>query len=71
MQALAAGRADLLIDARNGAARDRNVKIDVVSARARAGSRYPKPFDEPCKNKIRRRLGLAAGLTQFGVNLLE
>ena len=32
---------------------------------------YPKPFDEPCQNKTRRRLGLAAGLTQFGVNLLE
>ena len=47
------------------------MKIDVVSARARAGSRYPKPFDEPCQNKTRRRLGLAAGLTQFGVNLLE
>ena len=40
-------------------------------ARPRAGSRYPKPFDEPCQNKTRRRLGLAAGLTQFGVNLLE
>lgn len=47
------------------------MKIDVASARARAGSRYPKPFDEPCQNKTRRRLGLAAGLTQFGVNLLE
>jgi len=47
------------------------MKIDVVGARARAGSRYPKPFDEPCQNKTRRRLGLAAGLTQFGVNLLE
>ena len=31
----------------------------------------PKPLDEPCLNKTRRRLGLAAGLTQFGVNLLE
>ena len=47
------------------------MKIDVASARARAGSRYPKPFDEPCQDKTRRRLGLAAGLTQFGVNLLE
>ena len=47
------------------------MKIDVATARARAGSRYPKPFDEPCQNKTRRRLGLAAGLTQFGVNLLE
>jgi uncharacterized cupin superfamily protein len=53
------------------AVKDRKMKIDVASARARAGSRYPKPFDGPCKNKTRRRLGLAAGLTQFGVNLLE
>ena len=47
------------------------MKIDVAGARARAGSRYPKPFDQPCRNKTRRRLGLAVGLTQFGVNLLE
>jgi uncharacterized cupin superfamily protein len=47
------------------------MKIDVASARVRTGSRYPKPFDEPCQNKTRHRLGLAAGLTQFGVNLLE
>jgi uncharacterized cupin superfamily protein len=47
------------------------MKIDVAKARARAGSRYPEPFDEPCRNKTRRRLGQAAGLTQFGVNLLE
>src|SRR6516165_8606587 len=59
------------VSTKYGAARDRNMKIDVASARARDGSRYPKPFDEPCQNKTRRRLGLAAGLTQFGVNLLE
>ena len=47
------------------------MKIDVADARARTGSRYPKPFDEPCQNKTRRRLGLPAGLSQFGVNLLE
>jgi len=47
------------------------VKINIAKARARIGSRYPKPFDEPCRNKTRRRLGHAAGLTQFGVNLLE
>jgi uncharacterized cupin superfamily protein len=38
------------------------MKIDVAGARARAGSRYPKPFDEPCRNKTRRRLGRAVGL---------
>ena|SRR5215469_18505906 len=37
----------------------------------RAGSRCPKQFDEPCQNKTRRRLGLAAGFTQLDVNLLE
>ena len=47
------------------------MKIDIKKAPVRAGSRYPKPFDAPCQNKLRRRLGLAAGLTQFGVNLLE
>jgi uncharacterized cupin superfamily protein len=47
------------------------MKIDIAKARARTGSRYPKPFDGPCQSKTRRRLGDAAGLTQFGVNLLE
>jgi uncharacterized cupin superfamily protein len=47
------------------------MKIDVAGDRSRAGSRYPKPFDEPCRHKTRRRLGLPVGLTQFGVNLLE
>jgi uncharacterized cupin superfamily protein len=47
------------------------MEIDLAKAPARAGSRYPKPFDEPCQNKTRRRLGRAAGLDQFGVNLLE
>ena len=47
------------------------MKINIAKACTRVGSRYPKPFDEPCQNKTRRRLGHAAGLTQFGVNLLE
>lgn len=47
------------------------MKIDVSKVPQREGSRYPKPFDEPCQDKRRRRLGFAAGLTQFGVNLLE
>jgi uncharacterized cupin superfamily protein len=45
-------------------------KIDINAAEPRTGSRYPPPFDEPCRDRIRRRLGDAAGLTQFGVNLL-
>jgi len=34
------------------------------------GSGYPPPFDAPCMLRRRRRLGDAAGLSQFGVNLL-
>ena len=45
-------------------------KIDIASAPARTGSGYPSPFDEPCRDRLRRQLGDAAGLTQFGVNLL-
>ena len=44
-------------------------KIDISETEARRGSRYPAPFHLPGMNKERRRLGHAAGLTQFGVNL--
>jgi uncharacterized cupin superfamily protein len=46
-------------------------KIDVNSIRKRAGSGYPAPFNEPVANRERQPLGDAAGLTQFGVNLLQ
>ncbi|MGB8327832.1 MAG: cupin domain-containing protein [Steroidobacteraceae bacterium] len=46
-------------------------KIDIASAPAASGTRYPAPFDEPCKRRAWQRLGDAAGLTQFGVNLLR
>ena len=45
-------------------------KIDVKGAPAFKGSMYPRPFDEPCKERQGLRLGIAAGLTQFGVNLV-
>ena len=45
-------------------------KIDVVHAPVRKGSGYPAPFDEPCRERSRQRLGDAGGLTDFGVNLL-
>jgi uncharacterized cupin superfamily protein len=35
------------------------------------GTRYPPPFDLPCRQRHRSRLGDAAGLTQFGVNRLR
>lgn len=44
-------------------------KIAMSSAPVVTGSRYPAPYDEPCRGRIRQRLGDAAGLTQFGVNL--
>jgi uncharacterized cupin superfamily protein len=44
-------------------------KIDVKSAPATTGSNYPRPFSEPCATRSNVRLGLAAGLTQFGVNV--
>jgi uncharacterized cupin superfamily protein len=46
-------------------------KIDVPAAKATLGSGYPAPYDEPCRQRKRQRLGDAAGLTQFGVNLLR
>ena len=45
-------------------------KIDIALAPSFEGSSYPKPFDEPCKGRRGIRLGLAAGLEQFGVNLV-
>ena len=46
-------------------------KIDLSRLPLIAGSKYPKPFDAPCRTRERRRLGEAAGLTQFGVNLMR
>jgi len=46
-------------------------KLDLESIRRRVGSSYPAPFDQPCLNRVRRALGDAGGLSDFGVNLLE
>lgn len=46
-------------------------KIRIDQASGVQGADYPAPFDEPCRERFRRRLGDAAGLTQFGVNLLS
>lgn len=46
-------------------------KIDVAAQPVQAGTFYPPPYDEPCLARERRRLGDAAGLSQFGVNLLR
>jgi uncharacterized cupin superfamily protein len=44
-------------------------KIDIEQAPTRSGSTYPEPYDVPCRHRKRSRLGAAAGLTGFGVNL--
>jgi uncharacterized cupin superfamily protein len=46
-------------------------KIDIETAPLATGCGYPEPFDKPCLARSRRRLGAAARLTQFGVNLLR
>ena len=46
-------------------------KIDKPALPEASGTRYPAPFDQPCKQRRWRRLGEAAGLSQFGVNLLR
>ena len=46
-------------------------KIDVAAVPVQLGTFYPPPHDQPCLARARRRLGDAAGLSQFGVNLLR
>jgi uncharacterized cupin superfamily protein len=46
-------------------------RIDPRTLEPIVGTLYPAPFDAPCRARERRRLGNAAGLTQFGVNLLR
>ena len=46
-------------------------KIDKMAAPTRKGTNYPPPHDQPCLERVRWRLGDAAGLTRFGVNYLR
>ena len=46
-------------------------RIDPKDLPANLGTFYPPPYDQPCRARERRKLGDAAGLTQFGVNLLR
>jgi len=46
-------------------------RIDPAKLTPFVGTLYPPPFDQPCRARWRARLGDAAGLTQFGVNLLR
>lgn len=46
-------------------------KIDPHAVPTRIGCSYPVPFDALCRARRRQPLGDAAGLTQFGVNMLR
>ena len=48
-----------------------SAKINIAALIPVIGSLYPPPFNEPCLTRERRKLGDAAGLSQFGVNLLH
>ena len=46
-------------------------RINPAALEVLTGTLYPSPYDEPCRARQRTRLGDAAGLTQYGVNLLR
>jgi uncharacterized cupin superfamily protein len=46
-------------------------RIDPAILTPLTGTIYPPPYHEPCVARQRIRLGDAAGLTQYGVNLLR
>jgi uncharacterized cupin superfamily protein len=48
-----------------------NKRIDLKAVPTVVGCGYPAPFDAPCAARVRQRLGDAAGLSDFGVNLLR
>jgi uncharacterized cupin superfamily protein len=46
-------------------------KIDVSRVPEHKGTSYPAGFNAPCADRVRKRLGNAGGLTDFGVNLMR
>jgi len=46
-------------------------KIDIAAVPKIQGVGYPPPFDAPCAERVRQRLGDAGGLKDFGVNLMR
>jgi uncharacterized cupin superfamily protein len=46
-------------------------KIDIAAVPVRKGTGYPSPFDAPCRERTRQRLGDAGGLGDYGVNLMR
>ena len=51
--------------------KDKPAAVGATSLPIETGSSYPTPFDEPCEDRQRRRLGDRFGLEGFGVNLVE
>ena len=49
----------------------RRPAVDPATLPARSGSGYPAPFRDAVAGRIKRALGDAFGLSQFGVNLVE
>jgi uncharacterized cupin superfamily protein len=48
---------------------ERMPKIDIEKLPLDQSTGYPPPFDKVVEGRSRQRLGRAAGLTQFGVNI--
>ena len=44
-------------------------KLNLAAIPVESGCNYPAPFDKPCLGATWRRLGVAGGLTAFGINL--
>jgi uncharacterized cupin superfamily protein len=45
-------------------------KIDIAAIKPRKGSGYPAPFHEMARERLKKTLGDAAGISDFGVNLV-
>jgi uncharacterized cupin superfamily protein len=46
-------------------------KISLSNVPQIKGVGYPPPFDAPCSDRMRQRIGNAGGLRDFGVNLMR
>lgn len=46
-------------------------RIDIADVPEIQGTGYPPPYDAPCAERVRQRLGDAGGLADFGVNLMR
>jgi uncharacterized cupin superfamily protein len=44
-------------------------KVDIAALKIESATNYPEPFNRAVQGRLRKRLGNAVGLDQFGVNL--